>query len=54
MTERFTGLAGMWIVMEDAAAVSHERGCSTLPVVLREMTLLANLSLPPSLIQPGC
>ena len=42
MTERFPGLAGMSIVMEDAAVVSHERGCSTLPLVLREMTLLAN------------
>jgi hypothetical protein len=42
MTERFPGLAGMSIVMEDVAVVSHERGCSTLPLVLREMTLLAN------------
>ena len=42
MTERFTGLAGTSIVMEDAAGVSHERGCTTLPLVLSEMTLLAN------------
>jgi hypothetical protein len=32
----------MFIVMEDAAVVSHERGCATQPFVLREMTLLAN------------
>jgi hypothetical protein len=32
----------MSIVMDDAAFVSHERGCSTLPLVLGEMTLLAN------------
>ena len=42
MNQAFTGLVGMSIVMDDAAVVSHERGCSTLPLVLREMTLLAN------------
>lgn len=42
MNQAFTGLAGLSIVMDDAAAVSPERGCSTLPLVLREMTLLAN------------
>jgi hypothetical protein len=42
MTVRSTGLAALFIVMEDAAVVGHERGCATLPFVIREMTLLAN------------
>lgn len=42
MNQASTALAGMSIVMDDAAVVSHERGCCTLPLVLREMTLLAN------------
>ena len=42
MNQAFTGLAGMSIVMDDAAVVRHDRGGSSLALVLREMTLLAN------------
>ena len=42
MNQAFPGLAGLANVMDDAAVVSHEDGCSTLPLVLHEMTLLAN------------
>ena len=42
MNQAFADLAGMLIVVDDAAVGSHDRGSSNLSLALREMTMLAN------------